>query len=153
MTPINRSTASSHPTGKHKDTGNNNTTSATKLPLPTNQNGDMDMERLITNFLQKTHNYFNRTREPKESRIVDFPEFKEGNQDPVEWLESFERACQANRVPKERQIVLVASYLKGTTLTCFNRQTIHTWCHLYYLGTSFVHLFKQQFCNPFRISQ
>ncbi|PKC03715.1 hypothetical protein RhiirA5_423366, partial [Rhizophagus irregularis] len=50
--------------------------------------------------------------------------FKGGNQDPVEWIEAFSRACIANRVSEERAIVLVASYLKGTALTWYNRETI-----------------------------
>ena len=73
---------------------------------------------------EKARNYFNRNAEPRETRLVDFPEFKGGNQDPIEWLEAFERACRANRVPEVRQIVLVASYLKGTALTWYNQQTI-----------------------------
>ena len=71
--------------------------------------------------------FFNRAYEPKESRLVDFPEFRGGNQDPIEWLESFERACIANRVSGERRLQLVGSYLKGTALSWFSRQTIHYW--------------------------
>jgi hypothetical protein len=58
----------------------------------------------------------------KEVRIVDFPEFRGGNQDPIEWLEGFERACNANRVHEDRALQLVGSYLKRTALTWFNRQ-------------------------------
>jgi hypothetical protein len=85
--------------------------------------------------------------------LVDFPEFRGGNQDPIEWLEAFERACIANRIPEERQVLLVASYLKGTALTWYNRQRIRTWDSLLEPNTSFVPLFKEQFCNPFKISQ
>ncbi|PKK78433.1 hypothetical protein RhiirC2_770245, partial [Rhizophagus irregularis] len=42
--------------------------------------------------------------EPGESRLVDFPVFKGGNQDLVEWIEAFSRACVANRVSKEQAI-------------------------------------------------
>ncbi|CAI2201309.1 13146_t:CDS:1, partial [Funneliformis geosporum] len=54
---------------------------------------------------------------PKETRLVDFPTFKGGNQDPIEWLEGFERACAANRVAEERMLDILPSYLKGTALT------------------------------------
>ena len=85
--------------------------------------------------------------------MVDFPEFKGGNQDPIEWLEAFERACVANKVPEQRKIVLVASYLRGTALTWYNRQVIQVWNNAIHRTASFVHLFKHQFCNPFKISQ
>ena len=70
--------------------------------------------------MEKAFHFFNWSEKPKKSRLVDFPEFKEGNQDPIEWLEAFERACIANRVPETRRMVLVASYLKGTALTWYN---------------------------------
>ena len=40
----------------------------------------------------------NRDRDaaPRESRLVDFPTFSAGDQDPIDWLESFEQACTAN---------------------------------------------------------
>ena len=53
----------------------------------------------------------------KEFRLVDFSEFKGGNQDPIEWLESFDQACKANSIATERRMDIVASYLKGTALT------------------------------------
>ena len=74
--------------------------------------------------LQGLLQFINRSYESKEYRLVDFPEFKGGNQDPIEWLESFERACETNRILVHRRIILVASYLKGTALTWFNRQII-----------------------------
>ncbi|EXX58712.1 hypothetical protein RirG_195360 [Rhizophagus irregularis DAOM 197198w] len=52
--------------------------------------------------------------EPRESILVDFPVFKGGNQDPLEWLEAFSRACIANKMSEERAIALVASYLRRT---------------------------------------
>ena len=71
----------------------------------------------------------------------------------IEWLETYERACRANQVPEERQIILVASYLKGTALTWYNQQTIHSWNNLLFPDSAFVNLFKQNFCNPFKMSQ
>jgi hypothetical protein len=104
-------------------------------------------------FMQGALRFFTRENTPKETRLVDFPEFKGGNQDPIEWLEAFERACIANRVPEERQIFLVASYLKGTALTWYNRQVIQHWNSITNPNTSFVTLFRNQFCNSFRLSQ
>uniref|UniRef100_U9ULE2 Retrotransposon gag domain-containing protein n=1 Tax=Rhizophagus irregularis (strain DAOM 181602 / DAOM 197198 / MUCL 43194) TaxID=747089 RepID=U9ULE2_RHIID len=47
----------------------------------------------------------------------------------------------------------VASYLKGTALTWYNHQTITFWENDNSPQHSFMHLFKDHFCNPFRISQ
>ena len=103
--------------------------------------------------MEKAMQFMDRSQEPRESRLVDFPEFRGGNQDPIEWLEAFERACNANRVPENRRIILVSSYLKGTALTWYNRQTIHSWCNNHYTANSFIHLFKNYFCNPFKLNQ
>ncbi|GES92751.1 hypothetical protein RCL_jg22030.t1 [Rhizophagus clarus] len=74
-------------------------------------------EQSIFELVAKAKEYFDRNAEPRKTRLVDFPEFKGGNQDPVEWLEAFERACDANKVPENRKVILVTSYLKGTALT------------------------------------
>jgi len=52
-----------------------------------------------------------------------------------------------------RRIVLVASYLKGTALTWFNRQIIQHWNNHTAPYLSFVLLFKEEFCSPFKMSQ
>ena len=86
-----------------------------------------EQNKIMLQFFQQARKFYAKGVEPRESRLVDFPVFKGGNQDPVEWLEAFSRACIANRVSEERAIVLVASYLKGTALTWYNRQTIAFW--------------------------
>ena len=119
-----RTRKQSHPTGKNKAEG-----SSTRLPAfkpPTDGEGNIDTSKMWAMMFEETRNYLQRTTEPRETRLVDFPEFKGENQDPIEWLEAYERACHANQVPEERQIILVASYLKGTALTWYNQQTIHS---------------------------
>ncbi|GBC00724.1 hypothetical protein RclHR1_39570001 [Rhizophagus clarus] len=103
--------------------------------------------------IAKAKEYFDRSAEPRETRLVDFPEFKGENQDPVEWLEAFERACNANKVPENRKVILVASYLKGTALTWYNRANIQNWNNPLYRPISFVHAFTDYFCNPFKLNQ
>jgi hypothetical protein len=71
--------------------------------------------------MERARQFFDNNRQAKEVRIVDFPELREGNQDLIEWLEGFERACNANQVHDDRALQLVKSYLKGTALTWFNR--------------------------------
>jgi len=97
--------------------------------------------------------FFNREESPKESRLVDFPEFREGNQDPIEWLESFDKACSANRVNEARKLILAGSYLKGTALTWYNQHHFGYWNNPQYATVSFTHQFQNEFCNPFKISQ
>jgi hypothetical protein len=112
-----------------------------------------EMEQYLCDIADGAHAFFTRGAETKEVRLVDFPEFKGGNQDPVEWLESFERACIANKVSEDRRVALVASYLKGTALTWYNRTHIQSWNDLLNPQYSFVNQFMNYFCNPFRISQ
>ena len=71
----------------------------------------------------------NRDRDvaPRESRLVDFPTFSAGDQDPIDWLESFEQACTANNVRNERMVSIAASYLKGTAITWFKQSGIRNW--------------------------
>ena len=38
---------------------------------------------------------------PRETKLVDLPEFKGGEQDPLIWLEEFDDACKANRINNE----------------------------------------------------
>jgi len=86
-------------------------------PPPFQPLDDQQANLLMQAVMQGAYNFLNRDVEPKEYRLVDFPEFRGGNQDPIEWLEAFERACETNRIQENRRIVLVASYLKGTALT------------------------------------
>ena len=57
------------------------------------------------------------TSPKKEVRMVNYPTFSEGDQDPVEWLKAFNRACASNQVKRERMVTVAASYLKGSALT------------------------------------
>ncbi|GBC15909.2 GATA zinc finger domain-containing protein 14-like [Rhizophagus irregularis DAOM 181602=DAOM 197198] len=114
---------------------------------------ETEQNKIMLQFFQQVQKFYAKGVEPRESRLVDFPVFKGGNQDPVEWIEAFSRTCVANRVSEERAIVLVAFYLKGTALTWYNRQNITFWENDNSPQRSFTHLFKNHFCNPFRISQ
>ena len=121
--------------------------------IPRNEDGGIDAERFAPMLMHEAYRYLTRQQESKEYRLVDFPEFRGGNQDPIEWLESFERACDTNRIANERRGVLVASYLKGTALTWFNRQAIFYWNDAANPALSFITLFKAEFCSPFKLSQ
>ena len=59
-----------------------------------------------------------------EIRLVNFPEFKGGNQDPIEWLEAFEQVCKANRVSDNHILDILPNYLKGTALTWFSKSNV-----------------------------
>ena len=137
---------------KRPEVGNKNN-SNNNFTIPKRGDGTINIDEFFPQLMQEAYRLMGQNAEPKELRLVDFPEFKGGNQDPIEWLEAFERACVANKVPEQRKIVLVASYLRGTALTWYNRQVIQVWNSAIHRTTSFVHLFKDQFCNPFKISQ
>ncbi|GES76966.1 hypothetical protein RCL_jg7521.t1 [Rhizophagus clarus] len=117
-------------------------------------------EQSIFELVAKVKEYFDRSAEPRETCLVDFPEFKGGNQDPVEWLEAFKRACDANKVklllPDERHdwtFKIKCCQTKGTALTWYNRANIQNWNNPLYQLTSFVHAFTDYFCNPFKLNQ
>jgi hypothetical protein len=54
--------------------------------------------------MERAQQFLDNNGQAKKVRIVDFPEFRRENQDPIEWLEGFERACNANRVLADRAL-------------------------------------------------
>lgn len=94
-----------------------------------------EQNKIMLQFFQQAQKFYAKGMEPRKSRLV------------VSW------ACVANKVSEKWAIVLVASYLKGTALTWYNHQTITFWENDNSPQHSFMHLFKDHFCNPFRISQ
>jgi len=133
------------------------TTTTTNLTHPTPT--DQLLNQLLLGFNQILNNHnttptITTTKNIcKESRLVDFPEFKGGNQDPIDWLEAFDRACKANCVGMDRKMDVVASYLKGTAFIWFNTSGAREWKNSLNQGHSFKHLFEKQFCDPFKMSQ
>ncbi|CAB5195642.1 unnamed protein product [Rhizophagus irregularis] len=85
--------------------------------------------KIMLQFFQQAQKFYAKGVEPRESRLVDFPVFKGGNQDPVEWIKAFR-----------------------TALTWYNHQNITFWENDNNPQQSFTHLFKDHFCNPFRIT-
>ncbi|PKB96661.1 hypothetical protein RhiirA5_385193 [Rhizophagus irregularis] len=62
---------------------------------------ETEQNKIMLQFFQQVQKFYAKGVELRESRLVDFPVFKGGNQDPVEWIEAFSRACVANRVSEE----------------------------------------------------
>ena len=63
---------------------------------------------------------------PRETKLVDLPTFKGGEQDPLIWLEEFEDACVANRINDDRKINIVPAYLKGIAYSWWSQIKINT---------------------------
>jgi len=76
---------------------------------------------------KETYNKFTRYLDKCENDEADSSTFKGGNQDQIEWLEPFERACLAIRIGERRMIEIVPAYLKGTALTSYNSITAIGW--------------------------
>ena len=56
----------------------------------------------------------------RERHMVDFPIFKGGHQDPIEWLDNFEKACLANGVTTgARKLQIASAYLKEEVASWF----------------------------------
>ncbi|GES77010.1 probable cyclin-dependent serine/threonine-protein kinase DDB_G0292550 [Rhizophagus clarus] len=145
----------------HNITTSNVSSQNTQPAYPIIQPAPTDNADLLTQLLQifnqilsaNQHHSSPTSNIRKESRLVDFPKFKGGNQDPIEWLEAFDRACKANCVSMDRRMDVVPSYLKGTALTWFNTVGAREWENSLNRNQSFTHLFEAQFCNPFKMSQ
>jgi len=63
---------------------------------------------------------------PRETKLVDLPEFKGGEQDPLIWLEEFEDACKANCINDNRKVEIIPAYLKGIAHSWWNQIKINT---------------------------
>ena len=85
----------------------------------------------------------------RESKVVDFPEFYGGDQDPIEWIEGFERACVANNVDKKRKLKIAKAYLKGEAQTWIKRLRVGEWFDPTDHSNSFRHQFKEKYCGTF----
>ena len=48
------------------------------------------------------------------------PSFFRGNQDPMEWLEEFNRSAKINQYTDEYKLQVVSGYLQGTAGQWFN---------------------------------
>src|ERR1051325_4291147 len=85
----------------------------------------------------------------RESRIVEFPEFKGGSQDPINWFDTFEEACYANNVKKARKLQIARAYIKGEARTWLKKSKIEYWDSELYQGRSFKHQFMKKYCGIF----
>jgi hypothetical protein len=85
----------------------------------------------------------------RESRIVDFPEFRGGDQDPIEWFDEFERAYAANNINKKRKFQIAKVYLKGEAQTWVKKSGIREWYSLNNPNVSFKHQYKAKYCGTF----
>ncbi|KAG9303079.1 hypothetical protein G9A89_005037 [Geosiphon pyriformis] len=51
------------------------------------------------------------------------PLFRGDTQDPIEWLDDFEKAATANQYDKEYKFQIVGGYLQGSPATWFSQET------------------------------
>ena len=53
----------------------------------------------------------------RESNVAKIDPFYDNEQDPISWLEEFEKACTANNYTNARKLQVVQAHLKSTTAT------------------------------------
>ena len=96
----------------------------------------------------------------REARFVDFLTFKEGDQDPSDWLEWYNHACEANNISDKKILTLVPSFMKGLALTWFNKTKFEK--DLCYWNNdsdrqhkhwSFIYHFLKHYCTTHRQTQ
>ncbi|KAG9300828.1 hypothetical protein G9A89_004458 [Geosiphon pyriformis] len=90
------------------------------------------------------------------------PLFRGDAQDPIEWLDDFERAATANQYDDEYKFQIVGGYLQGSSATWFSQETdanaqqrIVRWtpANVGEINTSFTTRFENKFKNPILISK
>jgi hypothetical protein len=59
---------------------------------------------------------------PREISLVKIEPFYGDDQDPISWLEDFEKASVANGYTEERKLAIVRAYLKGTAAAWLNQR-------------------------------
>ena len=96
----------------------------------------------------------------REARFVDLPTFKGGDQDPSDWLERYNHACEANGISDKRRLTLVPSFMKGSALTWFNKtkfeKDLRYWNNdsdRQHKHRSFVYHFLKHYCTTHRRTQ
>ena len=58
-------------------------------------------------------------QQPCESSVVKIDPYYGIEQDPISWIEDFEKAATANNYTDARKLQIVAAHLKGTAATWF----------------------------------
>lgn len=91
----------------------------------------------------------------KETKWSEFPKFGGGEDDPYEWLDQYEAACEVNGVKEKRMLDLLSASLEGPALLWWRaaRKTITTWEAWnpeYKRRRSFKYQFLTRFCGPER---
>ena len=89
----------------------------------------------------------------KETKWSDFPKFGGGEDDPYEWLDQYEAACEVNSVKGNRILDLLSASLEGPALTWWrsarrNIITWEAWKSEYHRKRSFKYQFLTKFCGP-----
>ena len=92
---------------------------------------------------------------PRETRLVELPIFKGGEQDPLTWLNDFYDACTANNITEERMLTILPAYLKGTAYTWWMDvgHGIIEWTDNINTNLSFVHRFRRKWCTSHQKSR
>ncbi|CAJ0846427.1 2141_t:CDS:2, partial [Entrophospora sp. SA101] len=91
----------------------------------------------------------------KETKWSEFPKFEGGEDDPYEWLDQYEAACEVNGVKGNRMLDLLSTSLEGPALSWWRsaRKTTITWeawKSEYKRKRSFKYQFLTKFCGPER---
>ncbi|CAJ0906246.1 12426_t:CDS:2 [Entrophospora sp. SA101] len=91
----------------------------------------------------------------KETKWLEFPKFGGGEDDPYEWLDQYEAACEVNGIKDNRMLDLLSASLEGPALSWWRavRKTIITWeawKSEYRCKRSFKYQFLSRFCGPER---
>jgi len=63
------------------------------------------------------------TQQNRETNLVPLPSFT-GTEDPIAWLDEFNKAANANNMSDERKLQVVSAYLRGIAANWFQQQTL-----------------------------
>ena len=152
---------SSSPSSSSSDSENDDSEDDDKDPFDTN-NAKNNEERNFFQIMKGLQTVFKNVGfgGTREARFVDLPTFKGGDQDPSDWLERYNHACEANGISDKRRLTLVPSFMKGSALTWFNKikfeKDLRYWDNdsdRQHKHRSFVYHFLKHYCTTHRRTQ
>lgn len=160
----NTSSPSNIRTNNNNRTRNNNTTN-----MNTNANTNQPVNLTANQLNQLLTNHANAVQTALQNQNRNFQQFVQGlnlpqgnpernhikleifrgteDEDPIEWVESFERACEANNIQNDRKVVIAAAYLKDIAGSWYEREknNINAWNQ----QNNAQNNFKQKFIEAF----
>lgn len=119
------------------------------------ENEEVNLAAILQQLTHTLNNIRPVVQPPRETKLVDLPTFRGGEQDPLTWLDEFNNACTANHISATRKLEIIPSYLKGIAhswwITVHN--TLQHWDNNHATARSFTHQFNNKWITSHQKSR